>query len=183
MLDDAHREPQRVVDRAHPLGVALGEVVVDGDDVHATPGEAVEVRGQGGHQRLALAGGHLGDLALVQDYAAQQLDVEGHHLPGKLHAHHRPAFTRMAAAGLLDRGEGLGQQVVQDLLVFPPLLAFLGDPSLELGCFTLKIGLREVFIFLKIPVDLIDPGLEFFGIPFILAAEQLCQYLPEHNIL
>ena len=29
------REPEELVDAAHPLGVALGEVVVDRDDVHA----------------------------------------------------------------------------------------------------------------------------------------------------
>ena len=33
--DAADAEAQELVDAAHPLGVALGEVVVDGDDVHA----------------------------------------------------------------------------------------------------------------------------------------------------
>src|SRR5437867_8820178 len=35
LLDHAHRQAQRVIERAHPLRVAFGEVVVDGDDVDA----------------------------------------------------------------------------------------------------------------------------------------------------
>ena len=33
--DDAHLQAEGLVDAAHPLGVALGQVVVDRDDVHA----------------------------------------------------------------------------------------------------------------------------------------------------
>ena len=33
--DQAHRQAQEAVDLAHPLAVALGQVVVDGDDVDA----------------------------------------------------------------------------------------------------------------------------------------------------
>ena len=74
--DHADAQPEQIVDGAHPAGVAAGEVVVDGDDVHALALEGVEVGGERGDQRLALAGLHLGDAALVQDHAADQLDVE-----------------------------------------------------------------------------------------------------------
>ena len=74
--DQADLEPQEPVDAAHPLGVAPGQVVVDGDEVHALAGEPVEVGGQGRHEGLALAGLHLGDPAEVQRRAAHQLDVE-----------------------------------------------------------------------------------------------------------
>ena len=70
------RQAEAVVDGAHPLGVALGEVVVDGDEVGAFAGEGVEVDREGGGERLALACLHLGDLALVEDDAAEDLDVE-----------------------------------------------------------------------------------------------------------
>ena len=75
----AHGEAQEAVDLAHPLAVALGQVVVDGDDVHALSRQGVEVGGQGGHQGLALAGLHLGDAALVEDDAADELHPVGLH--------------------------------------------------------------------------------------------------------
>jgi hypothetical protein len=59
--DDAGGEAEEAVELAHRRGVALGEVVVDGDDMHALAGERVQVDGEGGHQRLAFAGLHLGD--------------------------------------------------------------------------------------------------------------------------
>ncbi len=75
VLDDADREAQELVDAPHPFGVPARQVVVDRDDVDALAGEGVEVAGEGRDQGLALAGPHLGDLALVQDHAADQLDV------------------------------------------------------------------------------------------------------------
>ena len=38
--DDADAEPEKIVDAPHPFGVAPRQVVVDGDDVHAAPGQA-----------------------------------------------------------------------------------------------------------------------------------------------
>src|SRR5690606_34170629 len=74
--DDAGREAEEAVDAAHPLGVALGEVVVDGNDVDALAGQRVEVGRQGCNQRLTFTGAHLGDAAAVQDHAADQLHVK-----------------------------------------------------------------------------------------------------------
>ena len=61
---------------AHPLGVVLREVVVDGDDVDAPAGQRVEVRRERRDQGLALTGLHLGDVAEVQRRATHDLDVE-----------------------------------------------------------------------------------------------------------
>ena len=83
--DDPDREAQEVVDGPHPLGVAAGQVVVDGDEVDAPAGQAVQRCGQRRDQRLAFARPHLGDAALVQDDAADQLDVEVAHLEGPPH--------------------------------------------------------------------------------------------------
>ena len=74
--DHADGEAEEGVEPAHPLGVAPGEVVVHGHDVHAAPRQRVEVNRQRGDQRLALARLHLGDLAVVQHHAADQLHVE-----------------------------------------------------------------------------------------------------------
>ena len=57
----------------------------------------------GRDEGLALAGLHLGDLALVQDDAAEQLDVE-------------VAHAELAPADLAGRGEHLGQGIVEDAL-------------------------------------------------------------------
>ena len=41
VLDRADGQAEEAEKRAHPLGVALGEVVVDGDDVDAEAGERI----------------------------------------------------------------------------------------------------------------------------------------------
>ncbi len=88
------------MDAPHPFRVALGEVVVHRDDVHALAFEGVQVRRQRRHQRLALAGAHLRDLALVQRDAADQLHVEVPH-------------RQRALARLADDREGLRQDRVE----------------------------------------------------------------------
>ena len=112
MHDHADGEAEELVDLAHPFGVALGQVVVHRDDVDALAFERVEIDRQGGDQRLAFAGLHLGDLALVQDHAAHELDVE-------------MALAERALGRLAHRGEGLDQQVVEGLA--------LGQALAELG--------------------------------------------------
>jgi hypothetical protein len=123
---DADGEAKEAVDLAHPLGVAIGEVVVDRDDVDALAGERVEIGGKRRDQRLALAGLHLGDLAVVQHHAADQLHVEV--------AHAQRAFR-----GLAYHRESLGQQLIQGGAVRVPLLQLLGLAA------QLRIGkLREL---------------------------------------
>ena len=95
-------EPEEAVDLAHPLGVAAGEVVVDRDDVDALAGERVEVDRQGRDEGLAFAGPHLGDRALVQHHAADELDVE---MP----------LAEGALGRLAHRGEGRHEDVVEAL--------------------------------------------------------------------
>ncbi len=95
---DAHAE--ECEHRTHPLRVAPGQVVVDGDDMDAAAGHRVEDRGQRRDEGLALAGPHLGDLALVEDGAADELDVEVAHPERPLH-------------GLADHREDLGEDVVE----------------------------------------------------------------------
>ena len=73
--DEADGETQPAVDLAHPLGVATGQVVVDGDDVDPVPTQPVEINGQGGHQRFAFTGAHLRHPAEVQSGPAHDLHV------------------------------------------------------------------------------------------------------------
>ncbi len=126
-LDVGHVHPERLVDGPVPLGVALGEVVVGGDEVRAAPGETVEIEGEACDERLALAGLHLGDVALVKDDPAHQLHVE-HALVGR-------TPTRLAYGR-----ERLEREVVEVLTVLEPLpelrrlaLEVGGGQLLELG--------------------------------------------------
>ena len=119
--DDADGQAEEVVDLAHPFGVALGEVVVDGDDMDALAGQRVEIDRQRRDQRLAFAGLHLGDVAFVQDHAADQLHVE-------------MALAERALGGLAHGGEGRDQDVVERLAVGELLLESLGArPQLVVG--------------------------------------------------
>jgi hypothetical protein len=67
------------------------------------PFQRVQIDGERRDQGLALAGAHLGDLAAMEDDAADQLHVV-------------MALAERALRRLAHRGEGLGQQIVQVVL-------------------------------------------------------------------
>jgi hypothetical protein len=77
--DDPDAHAQEVVDGSVPSRVTAGQVVVDGDQVSALAHQRVQVQGESRHQGLAFAGPHLGDLAVVEHDAPDQLDVEVAH--------------------------------------------------------------------------------------------------------
>ena len=76
LLHVADRDPEPAIDRAHPLGIAPREIVVERQDMHAATRERVERRGHHGRQGLAFAGQHLDDLAIVQGEGRHELHVE-----------------------------------------------------------------------------------------------------------
>ena len=78
-----------------------------------SPRERVEEDRQRRGERLALAGLHLGDRAVVQHHAADHLDVE-------------VAHAERALAGLAAEREGLVEQVVQRLAVAGALAQGVG---------------------------------------------------------
>ena len=100
MCDVGNRRSERVVDRRHPSRAGLREVVVRRDEVRPLAFERVGVEGQRGDEGLALTGPHLGDMALVQSETAHELHVEMSLPEGPLR-------------GLADRGEDLGEDVVE----------------------------------------------------------------------
>jgi hypothetical protein len=93
-------EPEEGIGRAHPRRVAPGEVVVRRQDVHAAAGQRVQRRRHHRHERLALAGRELGELALVQGDGRQHLHVERPHAEGP-------------GARLPGEGVGLGQDLAE----------------------------------------------------------------------
>ena len=135
--DLADGEAEEAVHPAHPVGVARGQVVVDGDDVHAVAGQRVEVRRQRRDQGLALTGLHLGDVAEVQRRAAHEL-----HLVVEL--------AQGAARRLADDGERLGQQVVEGLAVGVALLERVGQRA--------QLGVGEIDVVVFERLDVIGDG-------------------------
>ena len=144
MHDDADGEAEEAVDLAHPLGVALGEVVVDGDDVDALTGERIQVAGQRSDEGFTFTGLHFGDFSAVEDGAADHLDVEVAHADD-------------AHAGFADDGKGFGQQIVErgffgglDLIGVGEAFEGLGDALFELEGFSGELlvgeGLEGVFM-------------------------------------
>ncbi|MNQ64328.1 hypothetical protein D3C85_787460 [compost metagenome] len=108
--DNADRQAEEFIQRAHPVGVTAGQVVVHRHNVHAVAGQRVEVNAQCCHQGLAFTGTHFRDHAFMQGHAADQLDIE------VAHAHD-------ALAGFAGDRKGFWQQLVEG---FP-----FGDAGLE----------------------------------------------------
>ena len=143
--------PRKVIDLAHPFAVALGEVVVHGDDVHALAGERVEIDRQGRDQRLAFAGLHLGDHAAMQDDAAHQLHVE-------------MALAEGALGRLAHGGEGLDQDVVELLALGQPVLELLGAGA------QLVIDQRRQLRLER--VDVVDQRTQTFDVAIVCGTKQ-----------
>src|SRR5215216_976564 len=120
VADVARPHAELLVHGPHPLGIALGQVVVDRDEVDAASLESVEVERHRRHERLSLTGLHLGDVAFVKDDRAHELHVER-------------AEAERALGGLADSGVGLEDERVEVLPVLQPLLELDGFAG-ELLC-------------------------------------------------
>ena len=149
--DDAGLEAEQAVHAAHELGLVLGEVVVDGDDVHALALEGVEVGRQGRDEGLALTGLHLGDVAQVQGGPAHELDVE-------------VALAEGPLGRLADGGEGLREDVVEGLTVGQSLAEDVGLRA--------QLGIRELLEVLLDRVDLGGQALELLDDASLTGTQQ-----------
>ena len=151
LCDQADRKAQPAVELAHPLAVALGKVIVDGDNMHALTGEGIQVGGQGSHKSLAFTGLHLGNIAAVQGNAADDLHRE------VLHAQHAPC-------GLAADGKGIGQDIIGGLAV--------GQLLLEHSGLCLQVGIRHGGIFFFQSQHLLGNGIDLFQLPVREAAKE-----------
>jgi hypothetical protein len=143
VLDQAHVHAQEAVDVGHPLAVALGQVVVDGDDMDVLAAERVEVAGERGHERLAFAGLHFGDLAVVQGHTADELHVE-------------VAQADRATGRLAHGGEGFGQEFVELFTVVYTGTVFAGERT--------QLCVRALLHLRLEVVDMVDDGAVFFNL-------------------
>ncbi|MNF87046.1 hypothetical protein D3C84_695010 [compost metagenome] len=127
--------------------------------MHALAGQRIEVDRQGRHQGLAFPGAHLGDLALVQGHAADQLDVE------VAHAHDALArFTR--------NGEGFRQQLIEGFTLCQARLELFG-----LGT-QLVVGQGHHLLFER--VDRLDSLGHALHFAFVLASKEFLQQWRKH---
>ncbi len=151
-VDDTGRHPELGVDLAHPVRVALGEIVVDRDDVHALARQRVEVGRKGRDERLALARPHLGDVAAVQEDPANELHVEGA----------QPERPPRCLAAVCKR---FGQDVVE---------AFAGrHPFLQLGSLRLDSLVAQRLELRLQRIDLLDERADRFDLAVVRRAEDL----------
>ncbi len=79
----------------------------------AVPRQGVQVERERGHEGLALARGHLGDLPLVQHDPTDELHIEGDHVPLQLVADDDYLGAEQPAARFPHRGERLGKEIVK----------------------------------------------------------------------
>ena len=110
---DTDAQAEELEQRTVVFGVTLRQIVVDGHDVHAAAAQGVQVGRQRRGQGFTFTGAHLGDAAVIQHHAAQQLHVE------VTHAEH--AFTR-----LTHYGEGFRDQAFQRFALLQARAEFVG---------------------------------------------------------
>ena len=134
LLDAADGDSEELINIAHPLGVAAGEVVVGGDELRVAAGEGVEVERERGDEGLALAGGHLGNLALVERDAADELHIVVHHVPREFVLAHGNLAAVEATGGVLYDGKSLGQKLVEGFTGLETVAELSGlRPELVIG--------------------------------------------------
>ena len=159
--DHADGHPEEAVDLPHPVGVAAGEIVVDGDDVDALALERIQIDRERRDERLSFAGLHLGDLAAVKRDAADQLDVV-------------MALAERPDGRLADRREGFGEEIVELVAIGEPLAEQLGLPAQLLVGQRMDVGLE--------PIDGIDILAEAPDIAVVGRSEDAFCHCGEHGI-
>ena len=103
VLDAADGKTEKLVDLAHPFGIATREVVVDGHHMAAASRQGVERHRQGRRQGLALPSAHFRNPSLVEHDTAHELYVEMPH-------------AQRSLARLTDQCEDLLELGVEDAL-------------------------------------------------------------------
>ncbi len=163
----AHTHPQEAVKLAHPLGIALGQVIIHRDHVDAVTGERIQIDRQRGDQRFTFAGLHFRDLAMVQHHAADQLNV-------------KVAHVQDAAAAFAAHGKSLGQNLIQDgfagsqtfSLVLNAVQPFF-DACAKLSRLGAELLVRELFQLRLKRIDQAHVGSYPLDFPFVTGAKNL----------
>ena len=156
---DTDRQTQEVVQARHGTGIAAGQVIVDGHHMHTFACQSVQIHGQRGGQRLAFAGTHFSNLAVMQRHGTQHLHVKVTHLHDALGA-------------LTHHGKRLWQQVIQRFT--------LGDAVFELLRLGAQCLIAELFVLRLHRIDASDCFTVLLEQPVIAAAEQFGEEIGGH---
>jgi len=151
--DITHAAAQEFKDPAHPLGVTLGQIVIDGHQMCPAAGYGIQVQGKDGHEGLTFTGGHF------------QLNVVGNHVPDLVLAPDNPgclAFGESPAA-FPDYSVGFRHKFVQGL---PVLMA-----SSEFSALCLEVLVTQGEVLLPGFLDQIHGRLQAGDILVLLAED------------
>ena len=152
----AYGQPQETEHFPHPLGVTLGQIVIDCDHMHALAFQGIQIRGQSRHQRFAFTGSHFRDTALVHHDAAHKLYGE------MAHVQHMGAGSRFPYHRIRFR-----QDVIQCLAIGQSVLEFLRFPS--------QFFIRKGFILGRQCFDLCHDRLDLLDFFFTVVPKDFFQ--------
>ena len=93
LVDAIHAETMEHVERSHPFGVTLGQIVVHRHHMNTIAGEGVEEYGEGCHEGLTFTCCHLGDFTLMKHDTTKELYVIVNHVPRHLIAASHPVVV------------------------------------------------------------------------------------------
>ena len=107
--------PQEFKQGAVVLRITLRQIIVDGDHVNAFAGQRIQIGRQRCGQRFTFTGTHFCNTAVVENHAAQQLNVKV--------THAEDAFT-----GFTHDGKGFRDQALQGFAFFQASAELSGFP-------------------------------------------------------
>ena len=99
-LDNSNCQTQKTINLAHPLCVASGEVIIDGNNMNAFFFKGIKINRQGGYQSLAFACSHFSNLTAVKNDAAHNLNI-------------KVALSEGSLCRFPHRGESIRQNIIQ----------------------------------------------------------------------
>ena len=145
---DADGQAEEPVQLPHPFGVAIGQIVVHRDDMHAIAGQCIQIGRQGGDQGLSFAGAHFGNLAMMQNHAADQLHVEVPHSEGSLagFTHHGKRLRQQRIKGRALNSSVLARSASSVSALTPASSALIWRTTAEYWRISRSLRLPKIFL-------------------------------------
>ena len=78
-VDAVYAQTVKFVERTHPFGIALGEVVIDRNDMYTFASKGIEVNRECGNERLTFTRLHFGNITAMQCGTTHELNVVMNH--------------------------------------------------------------------------------------------------------